>query len=99
MGVIMLEGAEASLASMMVQVPLPSMWGDNVASLCLARGQGSWRTRALSNRASALRSRVESETLLLDHVGSNEQRADGLTKVFSVPAMARIRDYFGLPAL
>ena len=99
MGVIMLEGAEASLASMMVQVPLPRMWGDNVASLCLARGQGSWRTRALSNRASALRSRVESETLLLDHVGSNEQRADGLTKVFSVPAMARIRDHFGLRAV
>ncbi|CAK0866540.1 unnamed protein product [Prorocentrum cordatum] len=99
MGLVMLEGAEASLASIMVQVPLPRMWGDNVASLCLARGQGSWRTRALTNRASALRSRVESETLLLDHVGSNEQRADGLTKVFSVPAMAWISDHFGLRAV
>ncbi|CAK0814311.1 unnamed protein product, partial [Prorocentrum cordatum] len=96
MGLVMLEGAEASLASMMAQVPLPRMRGDSVASLCLARGQGSWRTRALSNRASALRSRVESETLLLDHVRSNEQRADGPTKIFSVPAMARIRGHFGI---
>ncbi|CAK0875407.1 unnamed protein product [Prorocentrum cordatum] len=99
MGVVMFEGAEASLASMMVQLPLSKMWGGSAASLCLARGQGSWRTRALSNRASALRSRMESETLQLDHVGSNEQRADGLTKVFSVPAMSRIRGHFRLRAL
>ncbi|CAK0841691.1 unnamed protein product, partial [Prorocentrum cordatum] len=95
-GLLMLEGAEATLCSMGVRLSVPTLWGDNAASLFLARGQGSWRTRALANRAAALRSRLEMGTLDLVKVASEDQRADGLTKVFAAPAMARIRAHFNL---
>ena len=95
-GLMMLEGAEATLCSMGVRLSVPTLWGDNAASLYLAHGQGSWRTRALANRAAALRSRLEMGTLDFMKVASEDQRADGLTKVFAAPAMARIRAHFNL---
>ena len=98
MGVTMLEGAEATMASIAVGTrgSTPTLWGDNAGSLLIAEGQGSWRTRALANRAAALRSRVGMGTLLLKKVSSEEQRADGLTKVFAAAVMGRIRAHFGL---
>ena len=74
----------------------PILWGDNAASLCIADGQGSWRTRSLANQAVALRSRLDQGTLELKKVASDDQRADGLTKAFSASAMTRIRSHFGL---
>ena len=56
-----------------------------------AKGQGSWRTRALSNRASATRARVDDGTLKLIQVASEAQLADGLTKSFSGPNMQKVR--------
>ncbi|CAK0907605.1 unnamed protein product [Prorocentrum cordatum] len=64
MGVTMLEGAEATMASIAVGT----------------RGS-TW---------------VGMGTLLLKKVASEDQRADGLTKVFAAAAMGRIRDHFGL---
>ena len=99
MGCVMLEGAEAVLGSMGIRPSLVQMWGDNSASLCIATGQGSWRTRALANRASALRARTQQETLSLGFVGTQDQRADGLTKTFSVQGMQQVRKALGLRAL
>ena len=88
--------ASASDASTEGKLKVPTLWGDNAASLCIADGQGSWRTRSLANKAVALRSRLDLGTLELKKVSSEEQRADGLAKVFPAPAMARIRGHFGL---
>ena len=54
MGCVMFRGAEAVLGSMGIRPSSEQMWGVSSASLCVATGQGSWRTRALANRASAL---------------------------------------------
>ena len=101
LGVHMLEGSEAVLHSMCVstKAETPTLWGDNSASLLIAEGQGSWRTRALSNRAVAIRSRVEMGMLIVNKVSSEEQRGDGLTKCNPAPIMGRIREHFGLVAL
>ncbi|CAK0824458.1 unnamed protein product [Prorocentrum cordatum] len=96
MGGLVLEGTEAVLNSMFAQPEVTKMWGDNSASLCIFQGHGSWRTRCLANRAAAIRARVEAKLLDLGHVPSEEQRADGLTKTFSVPGMTKIRAHFGL---
>ena len=98
MGCLMMEGTEAVLGSMFVRPASVCLWGDNSASLAVAMGQGSWRTRCLANRASALRSRLHQGTLQLGHVPTAEQRADGLTKILPVPGMARVRSAFGLRA-
>ena len=83
-------------AAVRTERQVPVLWGDNAASLCIAEGQGSWRTRSLANKAVALRSRLDQGTLELRKVASEEQRADGLTKSFPAAVMARIRGQFGL---
>ena len=94
-----LEGIETVVNSLGIDVGTPLLMGDNTASIFLARGSGSWRTKTLSNRAAGLRDRVERKTVDLRHVASGDQRADGLTKQMSGANMARVRDHFGLRAL
>ena len=81
---------------MLIKAESPKMFGDNQASIHIFKGQGSWRTRCLANRAAALRARIEAGLLFLGFVASAEQKADGLTKTFSVPMMGQVRRALGL---
>ena len=90
--------AAATLESMGLRVQ-PTLHGDNAAANHVAEGRGSWRTRALSTKVNAIRSRMARGLLELHFVGTTEQRADGLTKCGGVQHAARIRQHFGLRAL
>ena len=96
LGGVVLEGVVALLNSMGLQVANATLWGDNAASICLTQGQGSWRTRCLTNRANALRQRVETGDLVVAFVGTKDQRGDGLTKCLPVPMMAKMREHLCL---
>ena len=93
LGGIVLEGVVALLESMNLRVTKATLWGDNAASICLTQGQGSWRTRCLTNKANALRQRVESGDLIVSFVGTKDQKGDGLTKCLPVPMMQRMREH------
>ena len=84
------------LHGMCIEVGVPTLFGDNSASICLAQRQGSWRTRSLSNKAAGLRSRLDLGSFDLQYVGTKEQRADGLTKFLSVQPMAASSRQLGL---
>ena len=84
---VMIEGMEAVFHSMCVDAGVSTFFGDNNASICLANRQGSWRTRSLSNKAAGVRSRLDLGSLILSYVGTNQQRADGLTKFLNVVIM------------
>ena len=90
MGALLMEAVEAMFHAMLVDATCV-MYGDNTAALCLTHGQGTWRTRALANRAAGIRQRVEDGTLVVDYVRSAEQIADVLTKFLAVPAMSIAR--------
>ena len=96
MGHVMLEGLEAVLDSLSRPPGVPTLYGDNSASICLARRQGSWRTRALAIKAAGLRSRLDLGTFVLQFVPTKDQRADGLTKFLSVPLLAASCRQLGL---
>ena len=96
LGGVMLEGFEALLASLFVRPGVATLHGDNNASIFLGHGQGSWRSRAYAKRAAGIRSRVKSGDLILEYVGTKEQRADGLTKALSVPLLAVCWQQLGL---
>ncbi|CAK0805588.1 unnamed protein product, partial [Prorocentrum cordatum] len=89
LGGVVLEGVEAVLGSMLIEAESPKTFGDSQASIHMFKGQGSWRTRCLANRAAALRARIKAGLLFLGFVASAEQKADGLTKTFSVPMMGQ----------
>ena len=96
MGHVMLEGVEAVLDSMSKPSGIPTLYGDNSASICLARRRGSWRTRALAIKAVGLRSRLDLATFVLEFVPTKDQRADGLTKFLSVQLLAAACRQLGL---
>ena len=80
-----MEGVEAVLGSMFIKADSPEMFGDNQAAIHTFKGQGSWRTRCLANRAAALKARMEAGLLAMGFVASAEMKADGLTKRFPYP--------------
>ena len=96
MGLVMIEGLEAVLHSMFIDPGVPTLFGDNNASICLANRQGSWRTRSLSNKAAGLRSRLDLGSIILSYVGTKEQRADGLTKFLNAMLMHVSAQMLGL---
>ncbi|CAK0805863.1 unnamed protein product, partial [Prorocentrum cordatum] len=71
--------AATTLESMGLRVR-PTLYGDSVAANHVAEGRGSWRTRALPTKVNAIRSRMARGLLELHFVGTDDQRADGLTK-------------------
>ena len=75
-----------------------SLYGDNQAANHIADSRATWRTRALSNKVHAFRSRRERGLLNLQYVQSAEMRADGLTKAGGPTFYKRIREHFGLEA-
>ena len=85
-----LEGREALFHSLSIAVD-SELRGDNEASIAMAHGMNSWRTRALCNRSAGLKARVADKTLKLTFVGTDDQYADGLTKFLSVPKMSKSR--------
>ena len=87
---LVLEGTEAVVNSMFIDVKT-TLHGDNQASIAMAHGHNSWRTRALCNRSFALKARVADGSLHLVFVGTKDQKGDGLTKFLSVPGMSRSR--------
>ena len=95
-GGIILEGAEATLNSLCIVAELTKMLGDNSASLCLGHGQGTWRSRALTNRAHGIKTRVQQGLWQLDYVATTEQVGDGFTKFLCVTAMSKFRQQLGL---
>ena len=71
--------------------------GDNQAANFLANDSaGSWRTRHLLLRASALREAVQSKTIRLDYEKSADMTADCLTKHLSAPLISRQRTLLGM---
>ena len=96
MGLVMIEGLEAVLHSMFIDPGVPTLFGDNNASICLANRQGSWRTRSLSNKAAGLRSRLDLGSIILSYVGTKEQRADGLTMFLNAMLMHVSAQMLGL---
>ena len=96
LGAIVLEGYEQLLQSLYCRHGVATLWGDNSASIFLGHGQGSWRSRAYANKAAGIKSSVRDGSLILQYVGTKEQRADGLTKALSVPLLAVSRQHYGL---
>ena len=87
---VALEGLEALLNSMFMMVS-SRIFGDNEASIAIAHGQNSWRTRALCNRAATSKHRINAGTLFVTYVSTTDQKADGFTKFLSVPLMNHSR--------
>ena len=92
------EALQVVMESMAIQTKVPELYGDNTASLSVMAGEGSWRTRALANRASALRQRSQAGLVILRHVPTGEMYADGLTKSFTGNGMVRVRQQLGIMA-
>ena len=72
------------------------LWGDNTAANLLAVGQGYWRTRGLSTKVNAIKSRVRRNMLDLKQIGTTDQRGDGLTKSGGPKEIQHFRDHLGL---
>ena len=85
-----MQGLENLLHSMFVMFD-SFLFGDNDASIAMAHGQHSWRSRALCNRSAGIKSRIDEGTLNLGYVKTSEQKADGLTNFLSVPLVSRSR--------
>ena len=92
------DSIEATLNSMGIITDC-TLYGDNQAANLIAVGRGTWRTRALSTKVGAIKSRLERGLLKLLYVATADMRADGLTKAGGVPHTARVRGHFGLRAL
>ncbi|CAK0858473.1 unnamed protein product [Prorocentrum cordatum] len=88
----------ATLESMQIKC-CAVLYGDNSAANQIATGRGTWRTRALSTKVNAIRSRVERGLLTLQFVATSFMKADGLTKCGGVPHAQRTRGHFGLRPL
>ena len=56
---------------------------DNKASIVLATGEGTWKTKALANRVAWIRESVDAGEVSVEYIPTREQRADGLTKNLS----------------
>ncbi|CAK0867649.1 unnamed protein product [Prorocentrum cordatum] len=69
----------ATLESMQIKC-CAVLYGDNSTANQIATGRGTWRTRALSTKVNAIRSRVERGLLTLQFVATFFMKADGLTK-------------------
>ena len=92
------EALQVVMESMAIQTKVPELYGDNTASISVMAGEGSWRTRALANRASALRQRSQAGLVLLRHVPTGEMYPDVLTKSFTGNGMVRVRQQLGMMA-
>ena len=92
---LVLEGVVALLASIGIRSKA-RLLGDNTASISFTTGQTSWRTRTLSNKAAAIKQRIDAGELAMGHVPTQEMRADVLTKFWGVPLMARMRKMMGI---
>ena len=72
------------------------LYGDNTAANQLAESRGTWRTRALSIKANAIRTRITRGLLDLKFIDTKRQRGDGLTKCGGVDHNKRMREHFNL---
>ena len=75
------------------------LYGDNTAANQVAEARGTWRTRSLSTKVNALRTRVQRGLLDLQFVSTKEQRGDGLTKCGGVIHNKLMREQCGLVQL
>ncbi|CAK0808177.1 unnamed protein product, partial [Prorocentrum cordatum] len=98
MGERMQSSVVATLESMQIRCRAV-LYGDNSAANQIATGRGAWRTRALSTKVNAIRSRVERGLLTLQFVATSFMKADGLTKCGGVPCAQRTRGHIGLRPL
>ena len=98
-GGLVLEGVESQLNGMHIDVEQSHLYGDNSASISLSNGSGSWGSRALTNRAHGIKTRVETGLWHLSYVPTQEQCADGFTKFLCVSNMNKFRNQLGLRAL
>ena len=53
---------------------------DNTASIVLATGEGSWRTKSAANKVHAVREKVDCGMPKIEYVSTSENCADSLTK-------------------
>ena len=53
---------------------------DNNASIVLASGEGSWRTKSAANKVYAVKEKVNKGKLKISYVSTKEQCVDALTK-------------------
>ena len=95
MGECMQAAVVTTLESMGVRCH-STLYGDNTAANQVAEARGTWRTRSLSTKVNALRTRVQRGLLELQFVATKEQRADGLTKCGGVIPNKLMREHFGL---
>ena len=70
--------------------------GDNQAANHIAQGRGSWRTRALTTKVNAIKSRTDRGLLNLVYEETSKMRADGLTKSKGPDHARAVRIHFGL---
>ena len=75
------------------------LYGDNTAANQVAEARGTWRTRSLTIKVNALRTRIQRGLLDLQFVSTKEQRGDGLTKCGGVVHNKLMREQYGLVQL
>ena len=72
------------------------LYGDNQAANQISESRGTWKTRSLSVKVTAIRTRIRRGLLDLRYVGTKQQRADGLTKCGGVDHNRTMREHFNL---
>ena len=95
-GFLMVSGLRETLGSVGVNIGLVEMRTDNSAAERLSIEGSSWRTRHYAVKASGIRQQVRLGLLKLSHVGTKDQRADGLTKVLPKEGIEAFRRQLNL---
>ena len=95
-GLHMLCAMEEVMREMGLDVGRPRLYGDNQASLSLARNGGTWRSRHYAVKAAGLRQAVGCKWIDLQFVGTEQQAADLLTKLVGPHVARRLRTLCGM---
>ena len=83
--------------SLCLPTPLIELKCDNTATIVLATGEGSWRSKSAANKVYAVKEKVESGRLKISYVGTKEQCADALTKFLrGGPDQSKAREQLSL---
>ena len=97
-GLQMCLAMEEVIREMELHAGTPQLYGDNQASLSLARNGGTWRSRHYAVKAAGLRQAIRSRWVDLSFVGTELQAADLLTKLVGPIVGRRLRKLCGLTA-
>ena len=96
------ESVRTLMESIAVFPSTPTLFCDNRSSLCLMKGEGSWKSKTTLNKLAYIRQLIATGALNGTYIETTLQKADALTKLLGGVAHARalvqlcLRDSFML---